>query len=469
LGSQNLGFENVGVVGVPRERVFFARPDLSCHPTVKACGLSAYFNIPRPANLMQPGPAAHLIARPEKAAQNAETVKKDLKALQKDRLPDLFPADQHIRRQRTGKIRIPSDGNADDIPARNAGFFDQLSMNLSHEGGLIQIDPAGVVSPSAVTAYEILPSWAGINQLLASGVLVPPSAPEFKAVYGAWDQEISKSYRSELDPEFHFRYPVDYLVTKSASLPAGLSNIYLVAPSVSAPEIKDRWSCVFLAGEGKARRSIELSDQRCDSKNGMPLIMAGMQPAMRNKDLSRERALILHLMRLEEISRASPEAKQKCRAVSISGDAYFVGISANETRSGAANIGRRRVDVRVTRPGKVALYLEYWPRPAHWHIAAGPRSEVVAILMGKASDQTEGLENPPAIQYTFSRERENACSLFIGTGQASYGGPAALAVNESLKVLAGRGLDRLYKQTNDGSWPAPTPDGQTPSVSFAVE
>jgi hypothetical protein len=97
------------------------------------------------------------------------------------------------------------------------------------------------------------------------------------------------------------------------------------------------------------------------------------------------------------------------------------------------------------------------------------RSNERALRPVRGEDRIIDLKNPPAIQDTFSRHRDISCRVFGGYAPASYGGPAALSLNESLKVLAGRDLDRLYRQTNGGSWAAPTPDAQTPQVRFAVE
>lgn len=177
FGSQHLGFEKNGIAGVSKERVLFipadvdalkSAPQTSCHASVSACELSTYFGIPRLTNRMQLGPVARWNTRPEQAAKIAEDKRKSAEAFHislelasiafpaRDELeagpylPDLFPTDQHLRYWRASKVRVPADGNVD---AGQAPYVSPDVLNSSHEGGLIQIDPADVVSPSKVTAY----------------------------------------------------------------------------------------------------------------------------------------------------------------------------------------------------------------------------------------------------------------------------------------------------------------------------
>jgi hypothetical protein len=54
-------------------------------------------------------------------------------------------------------------------------------------------------------------------------------------------------------------------------------------------------------------------------------------------------------------------------------------------------------------------------------------------------------------------------------GNAYLGGPAALALNQGLQVLAGRGLDSLLRKTNDGNWPPVLIDQDARRVTLVIE
>jgi hypothetical protein len=111
------------------------------------------------------------------------------------------------------------------------------------ERGLIRIDAESVVSPERVRDYSLLPAAEGIRQLLADGSVAGPDDDRFKAAYDKWNERISRPYRSRIDPDFLFSYHVNYLTTRTMTLPAALDRTaFLVGEGVEAPDLNgDRY------------------------------------------------------------------------------------------------------------------------------------------------------------------------------------------------------------------------------------
>jgi hypothetical protein len=230
LGSQFNGATRSGVVGVPRDRIVFAKTDLetlknrmtvrsSCDSFYSACEASAYFDIPKAARM-------HLAG---------------------DEPSGRYGVDQFVERVRGDVVRIPQDGWVEAgqrvqqladgwqiTPGRHesAGGEGYVETSQNYERGLIRIDAVSVISPETVRDYSILPAIAGIQQLLADGSLVGPDDPRFKAAYDKWNEGISGPYRSEFGPSFLFSYKVNYLTTRPMMLPAGLDRIVLLVAKV---------------------------------------------------------------------------------------------------------------------------------------------------------------------------------------------------------------------------------------------
>jgi hypothetical protein len=293
LGSQFNGATRSGVVGVPRDRIVFAKTDLeklknrmqtrsTCDSFYGACEASAYFDIP----------------------------KADRMELAGDEPPGRYGVDQFVERLRGDVIRIPQDGWI-EVGKRESwrqwanGWQSMLGRNelvggegyaetsQNYERGLIRIDAASVVSPEMVRDYSILPGTAGIRQLLADGSLVGPDDARFKAAYDKWNERVSRPYRSKLGPNFLFSYKINYLTTRPMTLPAALDRIaLLVGEGVEAPDMNGNHygACLFFADLRKAQVDPHKSgDPRCDAGWGsLVLSQAERALAMTARSLDRE-------------------------------------------------------------------------------------------------------------------------------------------------------------------------------------
>lgn len=461
LGSQLSGAYRAGVIGVPQERVRFVGPDINalrkapiavpiCHWFYFACDLSTYFDIPNAGRAQLAGdPPDHRHA-----------------------------ADQFVEYIKVGTIRIPEDSNieADSgnrlvrhsdgrqlVTGPTRGGSDYSKTNSSHGRGVLVINPADVVSPETVKPYDVLPSWAGINQLLAEGTLIGPSSPQFKAAYEKWDDAISAPFRGHLDLDFRFSYKVDYLVTRPTRLPAGIDGkTFLVDTGVEAPVTNGvgLTTCLFFADQRDLRLdATKERDPRCDRPG--------------SSGLSHQQQVLASMRStLERIKQYDQTQRERCRITSVPDGAYFVGISAAEQPGWRRDDGLlRRVDVVVRHPGRVALYLEMWGGPTNWHIVPAPGTEIVAVYLGSISlaekrDEVFGLKLQVPIRHLPSNDGNSVCVNFNPSRYANLGGPAALALDESLKVLAGRSLDRLLREINSGNWP---PIGGPSNSTFVID
>lgn len=303
LGSQFNGATRSGVVGVPRDRIVFAKIDMeklknrmttrsSCDSFYGACEASAYFDIP----------------------------KADRMHLAGDAPSERYGVDQFVERLRGDVIRIPQDGWVEvEARDRRRTFADGWTTALgryedssgagyvetsqNYERGLIKIDATSVVSPETVRDYSILPAAAGIRQLLADGSLVGPDDARFKVAYDKWNERISQPYRSKLGPNFLFSYRVNYLTSWPMTLPAGLDRIaLLVGEGVEAPDMNGNHykACLFYADLRDVQVDPHKSrDPRCDAGWGS-LVLS--EP---------ERALAMRARSIDRMQQAGQADKDK--------------------------------------------------------------------------------------------------------------------------------------------------------------
>lgn len=466
LGSQFNGAARSGVVGVPRDRILFAKTDMeklksrprtSCDSFYTACEASAYFDIPKADRMHLAGEAP----------------------------ADRYGVDQFVERLRGDVVRIPQDGWVEE--GKNGGsklkgdgwlYGGQSSVgrhelfggggyvetSQNYERGLIEIDALSVVSQEAVRDYSVLPATAGIRQLLADGSLVGSDDARFRAAYDRWNERLSRSYRSKLDPNFLFSYKVDFLVTRPLKLPAGLTRTeFLVGDGVASPDMNGNsyFACLHFADLRDARIAPHAS--------GDPQCTAGLGSLVFSR---LEQSMTMSAWAFNRMQRAAQVDKDKCRAFVVSGDAYFAGISVSDEAFQQPAMGTkpRRIDVIVNRSGKVALYLEMSNARADWHIFPATQTQITDVVLGRGS-AVSGLASS-AQTYTVEPSSPaigRECYEFLPSGDAYLGGPAALALDQSLQVLAGHALDSLLRQTNDGSWPPVASDQDTARVTLVIE
>ena len=184
LGSQYTTASRSGVIGVPRDRIVFAKPtmdeaaaeklqwkSLASISKVKACEASTYFSIPK-------------AFRMQLAGEEPST---------------RFAVDQFVERLKADTIRIPQDGWVErEVPTSGPGWVkwpgpslgrhelfagEGHARRLDHHGRIVEINAADVTSPEIVRDYVVLPGAEGLKQLMASGAIVGPADPLFKATY----------------------------------------------------------------------------------------------------------------------------------------------------------------------------------------------------------------------------------------------------------------------------------------------
>jgi hypothetical protein len=168
-----------------------------------------------------------------------------------------------------------------------------------------------------------------------------------------------------------------------------------------------------------------------------------------------------------------------CRLLTVDGDAWFAGIAVSESATAASRlapaVARRRIDVIVKRPGKVALYLEKSSGRRDWQIPPSAQTQITNVVLSEAPGWLSRVRGAEPLSHVFGLEpsvriqRTSDCNSFQPRGHAYLGGPAALELDRDLQIQAGRGLDALLRRTNDGSWPPATGDHDAPRVTLVIE
>lgn len=392
-----------------------------------------------------------------------------------------YGVDQFVERLKGDVIRIPQDGPVESgerggwkqgadgwqsFPGRHELFGGEgyVETSQNYERGLIKVDARSVVSQETVRDYSTLPAAAGIRQLLADGSLVGSDDARFQAAYDKWIERASRPYRSKFDPDFLLSYKVNYLTTRPMILPAGLDRTaLLVGEGVEAPDMNGNFymACLYYA---------DLRDIQVDpSKSRDPRCTAVLSSWALSES---ERSIARAAQSLDRMQQASQADKDKCRAFTVAGDAYFAGIAVSEGAAQRPVVGvtPRRIDVIVNRAGKVALYLEMARGRADWHILPSAQTQITSVVLGWGS-AVSGLDTSVKTQAVTpsSSAIGRGCYQFQPTGNAHLGGPAALALDQGLQVLAGRELDSLLRKENDGSWPSVLSDQNAPRVTLVVE
>jgi hypothetical protein len=175
---------------------------------------------------------------------------------------------------------------------------------------------------------------------------------------------------------------------------------------------------------------------------------------------------------IERMKQVSPAEKESCAVLRIPDDTYFAGVVASESPDRPLSpkpTPQRRIDVLVKHPGKVALYLEKPDVRGSWHIIPSERTQVTSVLYFGRGTSVRGLEPSIPVQQIGGKSNGANCYHFNPSGYTSFGGPAVLALDEGLRALAGRGLNSLLRQTNDGSWPPANDSPDDPGVTLVVE
>jgi hypothetical protein len=132
-----------------------------------------------------------------------------------------------------GRRTLPQSGDAIEI-------WRQIAR--SQPGGIVDLDPATVVSPVDVKRYTVLPSAAGIAQLIDEGALVPIEWREGLRKGDRW--QMGGLTLEEVGSAGYFRLPEGFRIVKPIHFPGGSHMVYnstyrlYLAPGVPKPEGK---------------------------------------------------------------------------------------------------------------------------------------------------------------------------------------------------------------------------------------
>lgn len=469
FGSQYRGPEFAGIVGVPEEKIHWSQIDFealksvgphSCPSVYRACELSAYFQIPEADRMMLVG------ARPA----------------------DRFQVDQFVERLRGHTIRIPQDGWSEakergrwvetggvaKMTGPASGRYEAFggtgyNQDEAHERGIIEIPEKDLISPSPAQRYDVFPGEIGLNQLVIEGVLVAKGEPEFEVVYEKWDDEISAPFRSQFDPDFSFAYKIDYLVKAPTRLPTGLTGkSFLVAAGVEQPSLganRQFNACLFFADlRDLPIDTIRIKDPRCDRAMVTRAIPDKQSAFNQSKDWLKE---------LEDTSWKAPDV---CQLEELGDDVSLVAVvlSEGDRKRHLTDGSRRNIDLKIERAGKVAIYLDMNGGRIDWHVNSADATEIVGVFTRRDISQMQhkitGLNESVQVKSLGGVWRKNkGCRGYSPTYHAHLGGPAILQLNESMKALLGKPLDRVIRETDDGTWPRHLNDPEAERTTFVID
>ncbi|WP_413872905.1 hypothetical protein [Albidovulum sp.] len=141
-----------GVTGLPEERVSFVPAGACFEPFHEA------------ANGIKANWVRQALAGPLGRAADGVVASYTLgfTALPSGRDVTPPPAPRPVQKDALGRPVFTVDMNAPDV-----------LMRRFHPAGLSTVDPAAVIAPEKVSAYDVLPQEAGLGQLLETGALVP--------------------------------------------------------------------------------------------------------------------------------------------------------------------------------------------------------------------------------------------------------------------------------------------------------
>jgi Ca2+-binding EF-hand superfamily protein len=207
----------VGATGIPRERImFFARSNC----------LSYFSEAPSSSSL---GAVATIRAKagkePQVVAAKYSVGSYSVPSGSIETLRDQRKQPQKLVIQKSqGSLNIVGDPSNIIIQAGPSRARDE--MDRFFPGGVTEIDPRTVVAGVPVAAYEVLPSQAGLVQLLSTGALTQNSAGE-------------------------------YIVRQKIRLPAGLygahSVTFLILKGAPYPDGDPGHSCVIVEETGESK------------------------------------------------------------------------------------------------------------------------------------------------------------------------------------------------------------------------
>lgn len=463
FGAREAGHEKNGVIGIPRERIVFLKPDRE-EPDPRdgwttnwgwsrACEPSIYFDIPLAFGSMRLG-------SPKSWSKAAPTY------------PNRIEAQQHIHDRRAATLMIPGGGN---IEGGEYVYAPASQHDGAHERGLLAIDPGAVVSQASALPYAVLPSWAGIKQLIEAGVLIPSGDPNFQPIYDRWNDAISRPYNTPLVRDFRLSYTIDYIITKPTPLPARARGTFLLMPGLEAPELHDHYdACVFFSDlrpfpeEQPKRTGWWLRDPRCDVRlSDIFDLPGGAARLQHDSDINGGVRSLARLMKTQL------EFGQKCRTADLPETTPLIGVLMENAHANGLVEQAQDITVEVTRPGKVTLYLEPFAL-FNWHVKPGPKTEITAVVYKEgvggatpAGKRVEGISSSVEIRNIRQAGMDKICNDLQGPGQTANNAAAILALDYELKSLTGRGLDSILTKEADAVF-QPATASETAHWRFAV-
>ena len=491
LGSTKEGADLVGVVGVPRDKIEFPKPDFTtyaqgalrgpsvgpsmCDFAAKACAPDT-FHFYYPAS---PSDKSAVIARrisPLLSARGAALSGRGRGAIAAEQI-----GRENFRTVAAGVLPPEYLAEPQVVDQSLSDASARVSIRSDHGvqiDELVMLAPNEVLSPVEVTPYIVAPGAAGFRQLIAQGAIFDEKSSEFKATVAIWNEARSKPYRSRFDPDFMFPNPqFSYFIAKPLEvLPSSDFGRYLVASTLPIPKygadphqtICFAYADGALTGAKDCDPTTQFSAASVSGANGDSV---DIQKARLDDIRWFEKATAAERLKVQSAPVAGrseiddpvtfrrkylrgPSAT--CRLMDVPKAVYSAALTIYSGRSEKprANTSPNmldgaggRLDVVVRRPGDVLLYLNS-ETGAQWHVSAGPDTRIVGILLrdekGAVVEKPEGVTVKSIGNLRSWATRSGMdCGAYWPPLKGQLGGPAPLLIDKSLIAITGKGLD-LY-------------------------
>ena len=174
--------------------------------------------------------------------------------------------DQTVAAGRLGTISVPSMRVVENapydsvmtLPTDGSGTLLWHRFKEKYPAGIVDIDPAVIVTNGKADRREVLPAQAGLAQLLEQGAIeVTGHSVSYtigKAHYTVWEEN-SRANPENVPEEEITRFPARYRIMKKIRIPAGLCDdvfpSFTLAQGVPLPELGTCYPTIFVEETGE--------------------------------------------------------------------------------------------------------------------------------------------------------------------------------------------------------------------------
>lgn len=466
MGSRSRGWDKVAVSGIDNLKLKFL-PVIgrnnnlwtSCGAPPRACIPDQYFNITRSKH------------RDMKKILDPSIKRKNVT--------------KHIIVRNKDSVVIPTSANQPkkeytSFESKLRGWRRELELyNDKYKSKIEYFNQSELVSPSIVSIDNEVPSWLGIEKLVSNGELIEPKKNGEEPLLDEFSENFSKKYRSNLDPEFKFTPPIDFIVNPrvpSIKIPRDLKNvstfstsvIFLADDKTFEKTNTDKSRYCFFRTNSNPQNTFKKYSKNCSSKDffsGTYLLENGSSRQARlilkaAEDLENHKkwkTKLCHLVDIPESSKVSLLATEAGRASILptgeKTDQVFINspsfIKDDDTYKNRYNNNvKGRVDVQVNSPGNHYFVLKSFA-PVEWNFVLSNGANISGILsISRKEHSFLGVKDETAVTHvnTSHGKMPEGCGNSLLRTDPLLGGPALMSFELMFKRIANDTIDKFFSK-----------------------